>query len=382
MRVNNRGMAVILAVMLAGIVGPAGAADDVARLGNYEQRLMLSQYRVLYDDSRLMTLTTILQRLQAATGGPPAQAVLLNALTANAFADAGGTLYVTYGMLQRLENDENLLAALLAHEYHHLRGQHALNVLHQGQQGDVFGRALVANALTVALGVVAGRTGAGAAAGPALGQAARLLGNKVGSSIAVMMTNGYSRTQELEADEHAVYYLLAAGYPPQALVEVIGRTVLFETGDAGDHPGAAERQEKVRALLLTEATTARTRAQAYQPERELRAGLDDYAADAPAEPRRTYVNSRAEIWPALHAAMTGLPGARIIVADAPAGMLTVALPRLDLEVNPYDLYVNGMVCERSPQQTTVFLDVWKQGALSTEALEQEVYRRIAGAVAR
>ena len=120
----------------------------------------------------------------------------------NAFALPGGPIYVTKGLLFNLEN-ESQLAGVLAHEVTHVAGQHSAAAV-----SNQLGAAIVLQAAIAALTRTSGETVAGGAA-----QAAQ-----VAEGLRQM---SYSRSHEREADIYGLQYLVAAGYQPQGIVDVM-----------------------------------------------------------------------------------------------------------------------------------------------------------------
>lgn len=128
---------------------------------------------------------------------------LLNSPVNNAFAIPGGYVYVTR-QLMALMNDEAELAGVLGHEVGHVAAQHSKK------------RQSAATRNTI-LGVL------GAVLGGAIGDNGGLLGGLGGllqdnsMRVAQLATLGFSRSQELEADQLGVQYLRSASYDPMAL---------------------------------------------------------------------------------------------------------------------------------------------------------------------
>jgi Zn-dependent protease with chaperone function len=141
----------------------------------------------------------------------------------NAFALPGGTIIVTDEMVEWVDDDEELMAAL-AHELGHLRHQHAMRLVLQ--------KSGIAVLITAIAGDAAGMTFL-AAAIPA-----------------AVLNSSYSREFELEADRYAYAQLRRHGSSPQALARLFRRFAEDRrTADAddplarylGSHPGIEER---------------------------------------------------------------------------------------------------------------------------------------------
>jgi Zn-dependent protease with chaperone function len=141
-------------------------------------------------------------------------------LGANALALPAGTIILT-DELVRLAEDDDELAAVLAHEVGHVRNRHAL-------------RALLQN--SVVAGLVIALTGDASSA------------TSLAAGIPTLLARaGYSREFEFEADMVAREYLLANNLPLHRFSDIIRR--LEETqgtpgavpGLLATHPGAEER---------------------------------------------------------------------------------------------------------------------------------------------
>lgn len=109
----------------------------------------------------------------------------------NAFALPGGYLFVTKGLLEFV-NDDDELAALLAHEVGHVAARHAVQLA----------RWQILAALFIA--AVRSRAGEGAATAASLADALFML--------------GHSRRDELEADRLGAEFAARSGYDPNGLL--------------------------------------------------------------------------------------------------------------------------------------------------------------------
>ncbi len=154
------------------------------------------------------------------------------ALGANAIALPAGIVFLTDELVALAENDQEL-AAVLAHELGHVLNHHAL-------------RALLQN--SVAAGFIVAITGD-------LGSAANLA-----AGIPTLLLNAaYSRDFEREADEVAYAYLRQNDIDPRRLGELLLRVDQRYGRDSGEtsllstHPGALERLEGALAETAPEA---------------------------------------------------------------------------------------------------------------------------------
>lgn len=173
---------------------------------------------------------------------------LLNSPVNNAFAIPGGYVYVTR-QLMALMNDEAELAGVLGHEVGHVAAQHSKKRQSAAQR----------NAILGVLGAVLG--GAIGDSGGLLGGLGGLLQNNA-MQVAQLATLGFSRSQELQADQLGVQYLRSAGYDPQALSTMLASLANQTSLDArmagGDarslpawastHPDPASRVRNAQTL--------------------------------------------------------------------------------------------------------------------------------------
>ena len=113
----------------------------------------------------------------------------------NAFALPGGIIYVNSGLIERVANDDEL-ACVLAHEVGHIVAKHSIKKL-QAMMGYNFLRILMAQA-------------------PDSGKLV------TGTDIAfVQIIAGYSREDELLADQLGARYARRAGFNPEAMISFL-----------------------------------------------------------------------------------------------------------------------------------------------------------------
>lgn len=159
----------------------------------------------------------------------------LDSDSVNAYACPGGTVFVTTGLLETLESDEEL-EAVLAHEITHVEKRHGLRQLRSFQTGAIVGAILTLGAATSAYD-----NNDSAAIG--IGMSGLIV--QVASSIAL---TGYSREHEMESDMVATMYLLRNKMDVRLLSQALrkfkyhsdklglssGRSSLFSTHPALD----------------------------------------------------------------------------------------------------------------------------------------------------
>lgn len=161
----------------------------------------------------------------------------------NAFAAPGGLILVTRGML-RCCKSEDALAAVLAHEIGHVQNQDGL-------------RAIKSSRLTSAMTIIAGE-GLKQATSGRMAELTQHFEGSVGDIVNTLVTSGYSRELERQADEAAITILKRVGYNPYALVDML--TVMktqLKPGGAGfakTHPDPQDRISQIQALAGSPST--------------------------------------------------------------------------------------------------------------------------------
>jgi predicted Zn-dependent protease len=148
----------------------------------------------------------------------PWQFKVLDTDQVNAFALPGGKVYITRGMLARLENEAEL-AAILGHEVGHVVRGHAMQQLERVQ-------ALQSASVLAAMSA----SGASEQMSPFIAS-----------------TRKHSLDQEREADLSGLSYLVRAGYGPYAMVRTMEILKGTSGGEGGgeflsNHPTPDDRQ--------------------------------------------------------------------------------------------------------------------------------------------
>jgi beta-barrel assembly-enhancing protease len=157
---------------------------------------------------------------------------LLDSGEPNAFSAPGGIIFVTRGIVEMAENEDEL-AAILAHEIQHIVAKDPLKAIKSQRMK--------------ALGTFA--------AGEAMGSSSEVLSIFKDSILDIsgtLLQKGYSRGQEKDADLHALDLLVATGYNPKALLSMLEKCRAIEKKKAkafSAHPAAAKRIDYVSASL-------------------------------------------------------------------------------------------------------------------------------------
>lgn len=172
---------------------------------------------------------------------------LLNSPVNNAFAIPGGYIYITR-QLTALCNSEAEMAGVLGHEVGHVAARHSKKRQSRARRNGILGiLGQVAGGLLGDNGGLAGLFGG--------------LAQQYSGPLANILTLGYSRKQEEEADDLGVQYLSKAGYDPTALSDMLlslslatnvdakaaGRDVQAVPAWASTHPEPAKRVRRALA---------------------------------------------------------------------------------------------------------------------------------------
>jgi predicted Zn-dependent protease len=159
--------------------------------------------------------------------------VLRDPQTVNAFALPGGPIFITRGLLDRLENEAQL-AGVLGHEVGHVIARHSAAHIAKSQ---------LAQGLINAVGIAGSDDGSG-------GQHAA----QVAAVVAQMVQLRYGRSDELQADTLGVRLMSEASYDPRALLEVM--RILSESSGSNrqpefmsSHPDPGNRQAVIQRAI-------------------------------------------------------------------------------------------------------------------------------------
>jgi predicted Zn-dependent protease len=155
---------------------------------------------------------------------------ILDSNEINAFATSGGHILVTRGLINAAAS-EDMLAGVIAHEIAHIQLQHSI-------------KAIKSSRITQAL-MVTGTSAVGAATGMNVNQLTDVFNESVGEIVQTMVSNGYSQTQEYDADNKALSLMASAGYNPQGLIDMLNQLKAIQNKAAGGfnktHPSPDQR---------------------------------------------------------------------------------------------------------------------------------------------
>jgi predicted Zn-dependent protease len=164
--------------------------------------------------------------------------MILDSAEINAFATSGGHIFITRGLLA-CAGSEDALAGVIAHEIAHIQLQHSI-------------KAIKTSRITQAL-LITGVSATGAVSGYNVQELTDVFNESVGEIVTTMVNNGYSQNQEFDADATALSLMSAAGYDPNALIEMLKELERNQSGSSGGfgktHPTPARRISSAEKLV-------------------------------------------------------------------------------------------------------------------------------------
>lgn len=190
--------------------------EESIAMGEQAQPGLLNQYGGEIPSPRIQKhFDDLGRRLAAISEWPdlPWEFHAVNSPIINAFALPGGKIFITRGLLERLENDAQLVG-VLGHEIGHVTAEHI------GQQ--ITRQQVVGTAVGVG-GAVAGE----------YGPVVQAVGGAGGQGYLL----SFGRGQEIEADTLGIRYMAELGYDPMAQAEVMK---ILKAAGGGGSSGLAE----------------------------------------------------------------------------------------------------------------------------------------------
>jgi len=153
--------------------------------------------------------------------------VVLEGEELQAVSTPGGFVFLTEGTVRRAR-DEDELASVLAHEVAHVTLNHGIKSI----KGETTKKAI----LLLMQGAGEAATQVTTGESKQLVELTSVFGNAIGDITGTILTRGYSRESELEADQLATKLLDASGYARSALASYL-RATGAEKGGAGKGGG-------------------------------------------------------------------------------------------------------------------------------------------------
>ena len=201
---------VILILAVSSLVPPAVFSITVKEEEDMSRQIMamIHKYYDIVDDPSLVSyVNDIGKRILSALPQQPFKYrfYVINEDVYNAFATPGGHIFVYTGLLDAMEEEEEL-AGILGHEIAHVYCRHI------SQKIDRSKKIGVATLAGIAAGILLGVGGAGEAA------SAVTMGSMAAGQTAEL---SYSRENEMQADQFGLKFTTAAGYSASGLLKIL-----------------------------------------------------------------------------------------------------------------------------------------------------------------
>ena len=201
---------VILILAFSSLVPPAVFSITVKEEEDMSRQIMEmihKYYKIVDDPSVVAYVNNIGKRILSALPQQPFKYrfYVIDEDVYNAFATPGGHIFVYTGLLDAMEEEEEL-AGILGHEIAHVYCRHI------SQKIDRSKKIGVATLAGIAAGILLGVGGAGEAA------SAVTMGSMAAGQTAEL---SYSRENEMQADQFGLKFTTAAGYSASGLLKIL-----------------------------------------------------------------------------------------------------------------------------------------------------------------
>ncbi|RMH26559.1 MAG: hypothetical protein D6693_07050 [Planctomycetota bacterium] len=205
-----------------------GRQREIA-IGEEAKREIAAQYGGPVDDPYMQSYVrgvglSLVEHVEGDYGELPWEFTVLDSDVINAFALPGGKVFITRGLVVRLD-DEAMLAGVLGHEIGHVTAEHADKQLSEK--------------LAFSIGLAGAAVAAGSSDSDWVRAGVPLLVGVGGSGFLLK----FSRNDELEADALGMRYMARAGYDPRALRDVM--IVLEDASGRGGREAGGARPPQI-----------------------------------------------------------------------------------------------------------------------------------------
>lgn len=224
----------------AARAAPAGSTPKEIELGREAAHDIAQSVEFVDDEKELAKLAAMLREIGGATERPDVEYVphIVASPLVNAFTLPGGWVYVTTGLLESVESDDEL-AGVLAHEIAHNTNQHAIEAMRHAPKG------LGLLQLAAIAALIIGRS-----------PEAAVLAGTAANTITAMVLQGNSIAAEVEADADGIRYITQTHYNPvgfltfmERLASSSGKFIEQDMGIYRTHPLSRDRVDSARKRL-------------------------------------------------------------------------------------------------------------------------------------
>lgn len=237
------GLVLALACPVAAL--PPGSTPKEIELGEDAAKDIAKSVEFVDDEKTLAKLQAMLDEIAAGTERPRIEYKphIVSSPLINAFTLPGGWVYVTTGLLDNVQSDDEL-AGVLAHEIAHNVDQHAIERMRSAPRG------LGLLRLATIAALIIGRS-----------PEAAILADTAANTITAMVLQGGSVSAEEEADADGIRYLTQTHYNPVGFLTFMerlgsssGKFIEEELGIYRTHPFTRDRvlaaEQRIRDLRI------------------------------------------------------------------------------------------------------------------------------------
>ena len=212
------------------------SAQYEIKLGRQISAIILGKYTQSNDLSMIRYVNLVGQSIVSTSGRKDIRYhfTILESETPNAIACPGGYVFITTGLLNKL-NSESELAGVLAHEIAHINQKHILNKLSGGEEANQNILLSLFGTKNTLMNVAFGE-----------------LSNNV---LTMIFEKGLDEQDEYEADIAAILYLQNTGYYSQSYLDMIARLHDTEYRHSETHPPIKKRQLAIRSIYPKQSLT-------------------------------------------------------------------------------------------------------------------------------
>ena len=177
--------------------------------------------------------------------------VILDTDEINAMATPGGHIFVSRGLIDCTDS-EDALAAVLAHEIAHVQLGHSVQAIKASRVRTAVGDTTKAVAVT-SIATANQRSGLHLSEKEMqkVMEAVDTFSDATNEVTKTLVNTGFSKEQEFEADNKALYIMQSAGYDPYAMLDMLNQIEdsSSNSGWGATHPSPKDRIKKVNKEL-------------------------------------------------------------------------------------------------------------------------------------